>query len=57
MRAARELAIDAERISRMGAAGVRLCAAHRGATGRHLAVVRRVLEVRAGDPIREPARD
>jgi len=57
MRAARQLALDAERIARMGTAGIRLCAAHRGATGRHLAVVRKVLEARAGDPVREPARD
>jgi len=57
MRAARELAGDAERISRMGAAGMRLCAAHRGATERHLTVVRRVLEARAADALREPARD
>jgi hypothetical protein len=32
-----------EKRSAMGAAGRRLCAAHRGATQRHLAVCRRLL--------------
>ncbi len=44
MRSAQALLGDAERCARMGAAGIRLCAAHRGATGRHLALVRGLLE-------------
>jgi 3-deoxy-D-manno-octulosonic-acid transferase len=56
MRAARTLLGDPGRCARMGAAGLRLCAAHRGATGRHLAVVRGLLgagapaEIRARGP-------
>lgn len=56
---ARALLADADRRGRMGAAGVRLCAAHRGATARHLAVIRGVLDV-LDVPIadaRAPARD
>jgi 3-deoxy-D-manno-octulosonic-acid transferase len=55
MRAARELSANAERCTRMGAAGMRLCAAHRGATGRHLEVVRRLLEAPAEDGLRAAA--
>jgi 3-deoxy-D-manno-octulosonic-acid transferase len=43
--AARELLSDPERCARMGIAGKRLCARHRGATERHLAVCRRLLTV------------
>ncbi|TAK43810.1 MAG: 3-deoxy-D-manno-octulosonic acid transferase [Betaproteobacteria bacterium] len=49
VRAALALCADPPRCQRMGEAGKRLCAAHRGATGRHLEVCRRVL--------RAPARD
>jgi 3-deoxy-D-manno-octulosonic-acid transferase len=56
MRAARELSASAERCALMGAAGMRLCAVHRGATGRHLEVVRRLLEAPAEDALRAPAR-
>ena len=55
MRAARSLLGDAERRARMGAAGIRLCAAHRGATGRHLAVVRGLLEAAAPAEVRARA--
>jgi 3-deoxy-D-manno-octulosonic-acid transferase len=40
---ARTLLADAERRARMGEAGRRLCAAHRGAAQRHLAVCRALL--------------
>jgi 3-deoxy-D-manno-octulosonic-acid transferase len=40
LRAARALLADAERCARMGIAGKRLCARHRGAAERHLAVCR-----------------
>jgi 3-deoxy-D-manno-octulosonic-acid transferase len=43
LRAARALLADPERCARMGAAGKRLCARHRGAAERHLAVCRRLL--------------
>lgn len=43
LRAARALLADAERCARMGAAGKRLCARHRGAAERHLVVCRRLL--------------
>lgn len=46
--AARALLVDAPRRERMGEAGVRLCAAHRGATARQLAVVREALAAREG---------
>ncbi|TAN55879.1 MAG: 3-deoxy-D-manno-octulosonic acid transferase [Betaproteobacteria bacterium] len=49
VRAALALCADRPRRERMAQAGKRLCAAHRGATGRHLEVCRRVL--------RAPARD
>ena len=42
---ARALLADAGRRGQMGEAGVRLCTAHRGATARHLAVIRSVLDV------------
>lgn len=45
--AAQALLADAGRRATMGAAGIRLCAAHRGATARHLTVVRDALEARA----------
>jgi 3-deoxy-D-manno-octulosonic-acid transferase len=44
--AARALLADAERCARMGVAGKRLCARHRGAAERHLAVCRRLLTAR-----------
>lgn len=47
LRAARGLLADPERCARMGAAGMRLCAQHRGATERHLAVCRSLLRVPA----------
>jgi 3-deoxy-D-manno-octulosonic-acid transferase len=43
LRAARALLADPERRARMGVAGKRLCARHRGAAERHLAVCRRLL--------------
>jgi 3-deoxy-D-manno-octulosonic-acid transferase len=43
MRAAAALLLDEERRERMARAGQALCAAHRGAAERHLAVIRRVL--------------
>ncbi|MEO8717539.1 MAG: 3-deoxy-D-manno-octulosonic acid transferase, partial [Burkholderiales bacterium] len=43
VRAARDLLADPERCARMGVAGKRLCARHRGAAERHLAVCRRLL--------------
>jgi 3-deoxy-D-manno-octulosonic-acid transferase len=57
MRAARGLLGDAERCAQMGLAGMRLCAAHRGATGRHLEVVRRLLQAPAPGELRAPAPD
>ena len=42
-RAVRELLDDGARRAAMGEAGVRLCAAHRGSTGRHLEVIRAAL--------------
>jgi 3-deoxy-D-manno-octulosonic-acid transferase len=45
--AARALLSDETRRTAMGEAGMRLCAAHRGATARHLAVVREALRARA----------
>ena len=42
-RAALELRADSARRARMGEAGIALCAAHRGATERHLAACREVL--------------
>jgi 3-deoxy-D-manno-octulosonic-acid transferase len=44
MRAARALLGDRERCAKMGVAGLRLCAAHRGATERHMDVVKTLLE-------------
>jgi 3-deoxy-D-manno-octulosonic-acid transferase len=41
-----ELLADQPRRLAMGAAGRELCAAHRGATQRHLAVCRRLIEGR-----------
>jgi len=48
--AAQALLADDARRAAMAQAGVRLCAAHRGATLRHLAVVRDTLELRASGP-------
>jgi 3-deoxy-D-manno-octulosonic-acid transferase len=45
--AARALLADPERCARMGIAGKRLCARHRGAAERHLQVCRRFLTARA----------
>ena len=45
--AARALLADPERRARMGIAGQRLCARHRGAAERHLQVCRRLLTARA----------
>ena len=47
LRAARALLEDAEHCARMGMAGMRLCAQHRGAAERHLAVCRDLLRARA----------
>ena len=47
LRTARALLEDAERCARMGIAGKRLCAQHRGAAERHLAVCRGLLRARA----------
>jgi 3-deoxy-D-manno-octulosonic-acid transferase len=47
VRAARALLADAERRARMGSAGKRLCAEHRGAAERHLAVCRALLTASA----------
>jgi 3-deoxy-D-manno-octulosonic-acid transferase len=47
LRAARALLEDPERCARMGIAGMRLCARHRGAAERHLAVCRDLLRARA----------
>ncbi|HUJ86599.1 MAG TPA: lipid IV(A) 3-deoxy-D-manno-octulosonic acid transferase [Burkholderiales bacterium] len=55
MRQARALLADAGRRAQMGAAGVRLCAAHRGATERHVAVVRGLLEAAAPARLRARA--
>jgi len=55
MRMARSLLGDAERCAQMGAAGLRLCAAHRGATARHLAVLRGLLEAAAPPELRARA--
>lgn len=49
LRAALDLCADRARRDRMGEAGRRLCAAHRGATGRHLEICRRALRARARD--------
>jgi 3-deoxy-D-manno-octulosonic-acid transferase len=49
LRAALDLCADRPRRERMGDAGRRLCAAHRGATERHLAVCRDALRARARD--------
>jgi 3-deoxy-D-manno-octulosonic-acid transferase len=49
LRTARALLEDAERCARMGIAGKRLCAQHRGAAERHLAVCRGLLRARAPD--------
>jgi len=46
VREARALLADSARRGAMGEAGRRLCAAHRGATGRHLARCRALLRVR-----------
>ncbi|MDH3318990.1 MAG: lipid IV(A) 3-deoxy-D-manno-octulosonic acid transferase [Betaproteobacteria bacterium] len=43
LRVARDLLADPERCARMGVAARRLCARHRGAAERHLAVCRRLL--------------
>jgi len=50
LRLACALVADAERRARMGAAGKRLVSAHRGATERHMAVARRLLERDARAP-------
>ena len=47
LRTARALLQDPERCARMGIAGMRLCAQHRGAAERHLAVCRGLLRARA----------
>ena len=47
LRAAAELFADPERSARMGIAGKRLCARHRGAAERHLVVCRRLLTAQA----------
>jgi 3-deoxy-D-manno-octulosonic-acid transferase len=47
LRAAHALLEDPERCARMGIAGKRLCAQHRGAAERHLAVCRDLLRARA----------
>jgi hypothetical protein len=47
LRAARALLEDAEHCARMGMAGMRLCAQHRGAAERQLAVCRDLLRARA----------
>lgn len=60
VRLALELLEDAERRARMGEAGRRLCAAHRGAAQKHLAVCRRILastSAAGSAPVRAPARD
>ena len=56
MRFARALLADSERCAQMGVAGIRLCAAHRGATGRHLALVRGLLEAAAPAGPARPAK-
>ena len=48
--AAQALLADDARRAAMAQAGIRLCTAHRGATLRHLAVVRDTLELRASTP-------
>ncbi len=51
------LLVDEPRRAAMGAAGIRLCAAHRGATARHLAVIRDVLNgLDLPEATRAPAR-
>ncbi len=55
MRSARALLGDPARCAQMGAAGIRLCAAHRGATERHLAVVRALIEAPAPAGVRARA--
>jgi len=47
IRMARELLRDPQRCASMGVAGARLCAAHRGATERHLTVARVLLRASA----------
>jgi len=47
LRTARSLLEDPERCAHMGIAGKRLCAQHRGAAERHLAVCRNLLRARA----------
>ena len=47
IRMARELLRDPQRCASMGVAGTRLCAAHRGATERHLTVARVLLRASA----------
>ncbi len=47
MRVALELCADAPRRAAMGAAGVALCAAHRGATARHMEICRELLRAAA----------
>ena len=49
VRAARALLEDPERCAHMGVAGKRLCAQHRGAAERHLAVCRGLLKAPAPD--------
>ena len=49
VRSARELLEDPERCAHMGIAGKRLCAQHRGAAERHLAVCRGLLRAQAPD--------
>lgn len=49
VRSARALLEDPERCARMGIAGKRLCAQHRGAAERHLAVCRGLLKAPAPD--------
>jgi 3-deoxy-D-manno-octulosonic-acid transferase len=55
MRRAADLLDDGAARGRMSEAGKAFCAAHRGATERHLAACRRVLEL--GDGARSPRRD
>jgi len=48
LRVARDLLGDAEQRRHMAQAGIALCAAHRGATARHLAACKRVLQAGRG---------
>ena len=60
VRVALELLEDGRRRERMGEAGRRLCMAHRGATQKHLAACKPLLEDRvskAAVPVRAPAHD